>query len=127
MEPVVLEPNAIAGRNIGRMGRASRVRRGLVVFGITLALAAALSRFGAPHAAYLALFVPFFAATWSMGQGLQGTCGVLALRGMRDTDDGPEKIMSADEAASVRTASLRTLVVAAAMAAGLTALLFFTR
>ena len=51
----------------------------------------------APRWVLFALFFPFFFGAFGVFQGLLRTCPGLALRGMRDAGDGPEKIADAGE------------------------------
>lgn len=95
-----------------------------MVFGVAVALPVVLARAEAPRALVLVLFVPFFLAARSIAGGLLGTSGLLAWRGLRDMDDGPERIADAAQLARVRTSARLAVAVALGISAALTALLF---
>jgi len=110
--------------NLGDKGQARRLRIGVVAFGAGLALAVAHARLQAPRPLALGLFAPFFLSAWSIAEGLLGTSTLLAWRGLRDMDDGPEKIADLARLARVRASARLAAGLALAVSAVLTALMF---
>ncbi len=67
-----------------------------------LLLAALLEHYSASVYARLWLFVPFFIAEYAFFQAIYKTCGFSAMRGVRHTVDGHEKIADKLELAACR-------------------------
>jgi hypothetical protein len=66
----------------------------------------------APRWVIFALFFPFFFGAFGVFQGLLRTCPGLALRGMRDTGDGPETIVDPAERRRTQLRALRVVIAA---------------
>ena len=69
-----------------------RLRVGIVMLMVALALAAIFERFGVSTWNRLWLFAPFFLAENAFFQAVHKTCGFSALRGIRHSEDGDERI-----------------------------------
>lgn len=69
-----------------------RLRGGIVMLMVALLAAALLEHVNAPTYSRIALFVPFFLAENAFFQAIYKTCGFSAMKGIRHTVDGDEKI-----------------------------------
>jgi uncharacterized BrkB/YihY/UPF0761 family membrane protein len=81
-----------------------------------------LLKLGIPPLFRTLLFIPFLIAAQGVYMGLFKTCGIMAARGMRGTDDGAEKIADPEERARVWKLGRMVLVVTVGTAIALTAL-----
>ncbi len=98
------------------------LRRGVVLFGITLISGLALAHTGLSPAFRLVLFVPFLAAAYAIHLGLYGTCGFMAARGVRATEDGIDVVADKETRCKLEKVGLRVIgssVAAAVLATGL--------
>ena len=102
--------------NIGPRERHRRLVVGVIMLGIAVTLAAALVLFGAPRVWRLLIGPP----EWIEGLGLfqvkEKTCVALAARGLRNLDQGDERIIDAIELRQVRSQSQRVHAEAIAFA-----------
>lgn len=109
--------------NLGRGKQVSRLRLGIAMFALGLGLAVVLSRESATRAGIAALFVVFFIAHLLITIGITGSDPILAERGLRDIDEGPEYIHLAVERADTVKSGRSVIVIAAISAALVTAIL----
>ncbi|MBK8252734.1 MAG: hypothetical protein IPK82_08705 [Polyangiaceae bacterium] len=104
--------------NLGRGRQVRRLRLGIAMFAVGLGLAVVLSRESATRAGIAALFFVFFIAHLLIAIGITGSDPILAERGLRDMDDGPEYIhLAAERADAVKSG--RSVIVIAVVSAGL--------
>src|SRR5437763_1780601 len=94
---VQMEATPVAEGNLGDRAQSGRLRWGVIAFGVAMVSAVAAIELDAPHWVLWSLFLPFFMGAFGVIQGLLKTCPGLAMAGMRDTGDGPEKVI--DESA----------------------------
>lgn len=99
------------------------LRRGVVMFGITLIAGLFLAHTALAPAVRLVLFVPFFAAAYAIHLGLYGTCGFMAARGFRATEDGVEVV--ADKDARCRFEKIGFRVIGSSLTAAVVATFVF--
>lgn len=78
-----------------------RLRGGIIMLMVALGLAAAFEVMDAGPITRLWLFVPFFLAENVFFQAVHKTCGFSALRGLRHTADGDERIVDPKEREAV--------------------------
>jgi hypothetical protein len=78
--------------NLTTCGQNERLRRGVVSFTLTMIAAAVLLKYDVAPGWRLLLFFPFFIASNALFMGLYRSCGGMAFQGLRQTDDGVEKI-----------------------------------
>jgi hypothetical protein len=112
--------------NLGDRPQSGRLRFGVIGFGVAMVLAVVAMEAKAPRWALFALFFPFFFGAFGVFQGLLRTCPGLALRGMRDTGDGPEKIADPAERRRTQLRAVRVLAAAVFTGAACTAALVFS-
>ena len=84
--------------------------------------AVALEAFEADPLWRVALFVPFFLAEYSFFLAIYRNCGLAALRGLRFTGEGRERIADPRERQACRCAGKAQIVHALSAATALTAL-----
>ncbi len=104
-----MEATPVHDGNLGDRPQSGRLRGGVIGFGVAMVLAVVAMEEKAPRWMLFALFVPFFFGAFGVFQGLLRTCPGLALRGMRDTGDGPEKIADAGERRRTQLRALRVV------------------
>ena len=102
--------------NIGPRERQRRLVVGVVMLGIALTLAAVLVLFGAPRVWRLLIVAPAWIAGIGLFQVKEKTCVALAARGLRNLDQGDERIVDAIELRHVRAQSRKVHVEAIAFA-----------
>lgn len=88
--------------NMGTAPRSRALRAAVVVFAVTLAAAIVLAQVGVSPFWRVGLFPPFYAAVYLAGVALSGTCGLTALRGMRNIDGSPERIADPEALGATR-------------------------
>lgn len=103
--------------NLGANAQNRRLRGSILALFVGLVLSAVMLRSGAPAAARVVLFLPFFAAAFGAYQGLFRTCTFAARQGMRIDDHGEEVVVDPDERARMRTEGRRILLGSIATAA----------
>ena len=99
-----------------------RLRGGIVMLIVALFCAALLEHYNASAYSRLWLFIPFFLAENAFFQAIHKTCGFSAMRGIRHTDDGDEKIADRRELEACRCQGKTQIVQSVAGAAILTGL-----
>jgi hypothetical protein len=102
--------------NIGPRERHRRLIVGVVMLGVALTLAAVLVLFGAPRVWRLLVAAPAWIAGLGLFQVKEKTCVALAARGLRNLDQGDERISDAIELRQVRSQSRRVHLEAIAFA-----------
>jgi hypothetical protein len=111
--------------NIGPRERRRRLVMGVVVGGLTVALAVWLVSAGAPRVWRLLVFVPAWIAALDFLQVRAKTCVLLAAKGVRNMDAGNEAIGEAAELTAVRAQAravhVQSLVTAAVATAAVMA------
>ncbi len=103
--------------NLGANAQNRRLRMSILALLVGLVLSTVMLRSGAPAAARLVLFIPFFAAAFGAYQGLFRTCTFAARQGMRIDDHGEEVVVDRDERARMRSEGQRVLLGSIATAA----------
>lgn len=103
--------------NLGANAQNTRLRMSILALLVGLALSTVMLRSGAPAAARLILFIPFFGAAFGAYQGLFRTCTFAARHGMRIDDHGEEAVVDPDERARMRREGHRVLLGSIATAA----------
>jgi hypothetical protein len=106
--------------NIGPRERQRRLIVGIAMFAIAAIVAAALVIFGAPRAWRLLILFPAWVGAIGVFQVKEKTCVALASRGLRNLDQGDERITDAIELQHVRAQSRRVHVESALFAVALT-------
>lgn len=112
--------------NLGPQTQDRRLRIGIGLFAVTLALAVLLVRLDGHPALRWGLALPFFIATLHVAEAMYKTCPMLAARGLRESPDGRELVGDPEERARIRGNGKRVIassIVLAVMAAGFFALL----
>lgn len=110
--------------NIGVAESKKRVGLGIAAFAVGLSLGAVFYWMGVPRQWRVFLFLPFFASMIGFFQAKKKLCVVLAQRGVRDMDQGEERIENPSEASLLRRESFKQLVYSIAAAGLLTFLLY---
>ena len=106
--------------NIGPRERHRRLIVGIAMFAIAAIVAAALVIFGAPRAWRLFILFPTWVGAIGVFQVKEKTCVALAARGLRNLDQGDERITDAIELQHVRTQSRRVHIESALFALAVT-------
>jgi len=96
--------------NIGLAERRKRHRAGIAALAIGLLVVLAAWRMDLHVAVRAASAALFFVGFVGIFQARAHTCVALASRGVRDMDEGPERIDDAGELAALRAQSRRVLV-----------------
>lgn len=109
--------------NLGCENQNKRLRSGVYAFAGSLGLAVLLLKLEVAPLYRLTLFIPFLFASIGVYQGLFKTCSFLAAQGLRDLDDGPEKIANPEERAEVKRLGRRVLAMVVGTATLMTLLL----
>ena len=117
-----MEGAKVLSENLSDQEVTRRLRGGIVMLMLALLLAALLEHWNAPAYSRLWLFVPFFMAENAFFQAIYKTCGFSAMRGVRHTVDGDEKIADRLELAACRCQGKAQLVQSFVGALFLTAL-----
>lgn len=114
-------------RVVANIGGRQITRRWAVMgasLALTAALFAALTLTGAPRPWKLALFFPLFGALIGFLQARTGTCVALGLKGRKNMGANEESVEDGLEKKRLRGKSVRLLLTAFLIAAGLTAVLY---
>lgn len=112
----------LAGANLSTRGQNQRLRLGIVLLTVGLALTVALVKLQVEPLYRLGLFVPFFMASFTTLQGLCRTCPMHSRQGTRETEQGPsvpmesENRVTASRALAAKILGLSTVVGIAATA-----------
>ncbi len=101
------------------------LRRGVVMFGITLLAGLVLAHTSLAPSWRLVLFVPFLASAYAIHLGLYGTCGFMALGGRRATEDGTDVVASREDRCKFERIGLRVMASSTAAAVLATAVFAF--
>jgi len=109
--------------NIGRGQRRQRLLVGIAAFVVTVAAAVVLASGESPRLWRLGLFLPAFVAALGVMQAREQTCVALAARGVRNMDQGEERVLDAGADAQIRRQSRQVLVRAVLAAVLLTTVL----
>jgi hypothetical protein len=101
-----------------------QIRLGVIVFALALAATVLVHQLGVVSPLRYLLFIPFLFAFQGIHLGLTGVCGMSALRGLRQTSDGPEPFADRNELRRVRQrgAAIVSSTVVSALAVTLTLL-----
>lgn len=112
--------------NIGPRQQQRRLIGAFLFLSVTLAVGVSVMVFNAPRPWRLLVFLPAWASAIGFFQVSAKTCVALAARGLRNMDDGDEEVSNPSELEAIRAQSrgvhIRSIVVAAAVAAALAAL-----
>lgn len=108
--------------NLSQANVTRRLRIGVGFLMLALLLAAMFEKLDLPVAHRLWLFVPFFLAQNAFFQAIYKTCGFSALRGVRMTPHGPERVADAQRRKAALRQGKKQLIYSCIGAAALTAL-----
>ncbi len=117
-----MEGAKILSENLSDQAVTRRLRGGIVMLMLALLLAALLEHWNASVYSRIWLFIPFFLAENAFFQAIHKTCGFSAMKGIRHTVDGDEKIADRLELEACRCQGKTQLVQSFAGALLLTAL-----
>jgi hypothetical protein len=109
--------------NLSDANVARRLRAGIVLLALALAVAAVLEARSASHLSRLALFPLLFVAANAFFQAIYRTCGFSAWRGFRHTVEGEERIADPHALRLSRARGRKQLIHALLSALALTGLL----
>lgn len=109
-------------QNLSDTNVTRRLRVGIVMLMVALALAAVFEKLDASPLTRLWLFLPFFLAENAFFQAIHKTCGFSAMKGMRHTAEGDERIADRAELDACRCRGRLQLMHSLCAAAALTAL-----
>jgi hypothetical protein len=116
--------SAVCTPNIGPRERRKRLVAGIVMFGVTVIVAAVLVIAGLPRAWRALTIFPAWIGAIGLFQVREQTCVALAARGLRNMDAGDEPIVDTIELHNVRRQSRSVHIQAALLA--LAVAVFFT-
>jgi len=88
----------------------------VLAFSLTLVAAVVLAKLDAATELRWLLALPFFVAVMHVGEAMYKTCPMLAVRGLRDADEGTEPVANPQERASIRSKGLRLVMLSALIA-----------
>src|SRR5215471_10174245 len=109
MDRVPMEATPAQEGNLGDRAQSGRLRFGVIAFGVAMVGAVVALETAAPRWVLGLLFLPFFVGAFGVLQGLLKTCPGLAMQGMRDTGDGPERVIDREALKKARAVALRVM------------------
>lgn len=111
--------------NITVKGSLWRTLAGVALFALAIGTFFVLHTKNSPQQLRILLFIPFFVSMFCMIQAKEQVCAVNGLKGVKDTDEG--KVLISDERFKneLKKASIRIILISAAMAGVLTAGMYF--
>ena len=105
------------GTNLEVAGQNSRLRLGVAMLGIALAITVVLVQADVHRGWRAILFIPFFLAASGAWQGLFRTCPVMAMKGVRESSGGETPVCWGRDASAAKSAGW--MVIGGALATAL--------
>lgn len=100
----------LEGGNVSDASQAFRMRLGVLTFAFGLVLGVALLKLGLSREWRVLVAIPFMVAGQGISSSVCKTCSIMAARGMREGQDGAEKIGSPEERRCIRSLGTRSLL-----------------